>query len=155
MSNIGCGAVALRLDKRSIIFYQPVDRKNSRMYYAGILYLYTQLLFLISAYTAFSYFFIRTYPFHVFRIRFYSVLLYAATISKFCVYNFCLFRYTRWPFLSSAYTTFAYFVIRTGHFTVLRMQFYPIFLRTRHLLSCVGIFVRFFPMQWQIFTLRR
>ena len=94
MSNIGCGAVALWLDKRSIIFYQPVDRKNSRMYYAGILYLYTQLLFLISA-----------------------------------------------------YTTFAYFVIRTGHFTVLRMQFYPIFLRTRHLLSCVGIFVRFFPTQ--------
>ena len=70
MSNIGCGAVALWLDKRSIIFYQPVGRKNSRMYYAGILYLYTQLLFLISAYTAFSYFFIRTYHFQVLRIRF-------------------------------------------------------------------------------------
>ena len=63
MSNIGCGAVALWLDKRSIIFYQSVGRKNSRMYYAGILYLYTQLLFLISAYTVLGYFFIRTYHF--------------------------------------------------------------------------------------------
>ena len=50
MSNIGCGAVALWLDKRSIIFYQPVGRKNSRMYYAGILYLYTQNLEMVAVY---------------------------------------------------------------------------------------------------------
>ena len=113
----------------------------------GMLYLYTQLLFLISAYTVLGYFFIRTYHFQGLRMQFQSVSLYAATISKFCVYNFRLFRYTQCPFLSSAYTTFAYFVIRTGHFTVLRMQFYPIFLRTRHLFSCVGIFVQFLPTQ--------
>ena len=70
MSNIGCGAVALWLDKRSIIILHPGGWENRRMYYAGILYLYTQLLFLISAYTAFGYFFIRTYHFQVLRIRF-------------------------------------------------------------------------------------
>ena len=86
----------------------------------GILYLYTQLLLSISAYTVFGYFFIRIYHFQVLRMQFQSVSLYEVTISKF------------------AYTTFAYFVIRTGHFTVLRMQFHSFFLLTRHLLSCVG-----------------
>ena len=112
MSNIGCGAVALWLDKRSIIILQPVGWENSRMYYAGN-----------------------------------AIFVYAVAIFNLCVYSFRLLLYTHLPFLSSAYTTFSHFVIRTGHFTVLRMQFYPIFIRTRHLLSCVGIFACFFPTQ--------
>ena len=60
MSNIGCGAVALWLDKRSIIILQPDGWENSQMYYAGN-----------------------------------TIFVYAATISKFCVYNFRLFRYTQ------------------------------------------------------------
>ena len=81
MSNTGGDAVALWLDKRSIIILQPVGWENSRMYYAGNtifvyavaifnlcvysfrLLLYTHLPFLSSAYTVLDYFFIRTYHF--------------------------------------------------------------------------------------------
>ena len=75
----------------------------------GMLYLYTQLLFLISAYTVLDYFFIRTYHFQGLRMQFQSVSLYAATISKFCVYNFRLFRYTHWSFHCSAYAILSNF----------------------------------------------
>ena len=78
MSSRTYEAVALWLDKRSIIFYQPVGRKNSRMYYAGILYLYTQLLFLISAYAILS-----NFPTHetftFLRRNFCSIFPYAMT----------------------------------------------------------------------------
>ena len=78
MPNIGCGAVALWLDKRSIIILQPVGWENSRMYYAGNtifvyvvaiinlcvygfrLLLYTHLPFLSSAYAILVYFVIRS-----------------------------------------------------------------------------------------------
>ena len=39
MSNIGCGAVALWLDKRSIIILQPDGWENSRIYYAWEYYI--------------------------------------------------------------------------------------------------------------------
>ena len=81
MSNIGCGAVALRLDKRSIIILQPGGWENSQMYYAGN-----------------------------------TIFVYAVAIFNLCVYSFRLLLYTHLPFLSSAYTTFAYFVIRGDHF---------------------------------------
>ena len=78
MPNIGCGAVALWLDKRSIIILQPVGWENSRMYYAGNaifvyavaifnlcvysfrLLLYTHLPFLGSAYAILVCFIIRS-----------------------------------------------------------------------------------------------
>ena len=81
MSNIGCGAVALWLDKRSIIILQPDGCENSQMYYAGN-----------------------------------TIFVYAVAIFNLCVYSFRLLLYTHLPFLSSAYTTSAYFVIRGDHF---------------------------------------
>ena len=61
----------------------------------GMLYLYTQLLFLISAYTVLGYFFIRTYHFQVLRIQLSPISLYALVISLFCVCNFIQFSYAR------------------------------------------------------------
>ena len=46
MSNIGCGAVALWLDKRSIIILQPVGWENSQMYYArNAIFVYAVAIF--------------------------------------------------------------------------------------------------------------
>ena len=92
----------------------------------GMLYLYTQLLFLISAYTVLGYFFIRTYHFQGLRMQFQSVSLYAATISKFCVYNFRLFRYTHWLFYCSAYAILSNFPTHET-FIFLRRNFCSIF----------------------------
>ena len=111
----------------------------------GMLYLYTQLLFLISAYTVLGYFFIRTYHFQGLRMQFQSVSLYVATISKFCVYNFRLFRYTHWSFHCSAYASLSNFPTHET-FIFLRRDFcsissYAVIVSN----FCVGIFVRFFP----------
>ena len=51
MSNIDCGAVALWLDKRSIITLQPVGKESSRMYYAGnTIFVYAVAIFNLCVY---------------------------------------------------------------------------------------------------------
>ena len=91
-----------------------------------ILYLHTQLHFLISAYTVLSYFCIRTSHFSL------------------CVYSFSLFLYTHLPFLHSAYATLVCFIIRIDHFFILRMQLYPISLYAPTIsLFCVCNFIQF------------
>ena len=51
MSNIGCGAVALWLDKRSIIILQPDGWENSQMYYAGnTIFVYAVAIFNLCVY---------------------------------------------------------------------------------------------------------
>ena len=133
---------------------------------------YTQLLFLSSTYTAFGYFFIRTYHFQVLRIRFQSVSLYAATISKFCVYNFRLFRYTHWSFYCSAYAILSNFPTHET-FIFLCRDFCSIFpyavtifnfaqvlllylsLHSDDFLLCVGIITSFLPTQQHFCTTHR
>ena len=52
MSNIGCGAVALWLDKRSIIILHPGGWENSQMYYAGnTIFVYAVAIFNLCVYS--------------------------------------------------------------------------------------------------------
>ena len=79
MPNIGCGAVALWLDKRSIIILQPDGWENSQMYYAGnTIFVYAVAIFNLCIYSFHTH-----ETFTVLRRNFCLIFSYAVTIFHF------------------------------------------------------------------------